>query len=249
MISNQTSYHQSADHSTAEIEQGNAAYNDNFKIPSSTSNDGGFDEIYSQLQSLRTVLTSQVKGWKDHIRPLSTFLGLTSGSTFSFSPNAYTPPTTHFDKNFKEKVRLRIRLNFAFFLSNYALILCVVGVVVSLMHPIMIAWVCTIYLLWKIHLVLVESRLPLTVMGYDLGLLITSEIRSFILYAMTLVVIIIYCFVPLLCCVGISASIILSHSIMRDIHHIEKWDSSGKYRFDEENINRDEKENTEKIEN
>ena len=59
MISNQTIYHQAASNSAAEIEQGNAAYNDNFKIPSSSINDGGFDEIYSQLQSLRAVLTSQ----------------------------------------------------------------------------------------------------------------------------------------------------------------------------------------------
>lgn len=243
--SNKTSHHESTDHSTAEIDQGNT-FEDHFKIPS--SNNSGFNEIYSQFHSLRTVLTSQVQGWKDHIRPLSTFLGLTNGSTFRFSPNAYTPPTTHFDKNFREKVGLRVRLNFAFFVSNYALILCVVGVVVSLMHPIMIAWVCTVYLLWKIHLVLVESRMPLTVMGYDLGIFITSEIRSFILYGVTLVVIIIYCLVPLLCCFGISASIILSHSVMRDIHHIEKWDSSGKYQFDEESSSKEEKEVGEKTE-
>lgn len=206
--------------SSAEIDRGNH-YQDDF----STQRAGGLDEIYTQFNVMQSVVTTMLSRWKERIsvetlRPLPTFLGM-SGPSLCFSPNAFSPPTTHFDKNTREKVSLRIRLNFAYFLSNYALIGTSVIVIVTLMHPIMIAWVLTIWLMWKIHAVMVESHMPLVVFGYDVGHVITVEIRAFILYLLSLVVTIVYCLVPLLCCFGISAIIILTHSIMRDIQHIE----------------------------
>jgi len=69
------------------------------------------------------------------LRPLPMFLGVvpTGPSSMCFSAGAFTPPIRKVDKASPEKIKSRVHLNFAFFLSNYVLISSMVALVVALM--------------------------------------------------------------------------------------------------------------------
>ena len=71
------------------------------------------------------------------LRPLPLFLGI-SGNNFCMSAEAFTPPIKKIEFREAEKLTSRVKLNFSFFLTNYALVAFGVALVVALMHPSMI---------------------------------------------------------------------------------------------------------------
>lgn len=160
----------------------------------------------------------------DTLRPLSIFLGIT-GPTLCFSPEAFNPPSRKIDKTAPEKVLTRIRLNFAFFLTNYALITAGSAIIVSLMHPKMIFELALVWAMWSLHVTMVKNNTPLVVKGIDIGEKLTVQRRSLILSMFTMFVVIRYCLFPFILAIGISFVLVLAHAIMRDPKHIESSQS------------------------
>jgi len=156
------------------------------------------------------------------------FLGL-SGPSWCLSPGAFAPPAKHVDKSMFEKIRARVRLNFAFFLSNYALVAFGVAVVVALSHPGMLLFVGGVWLLWMAHSFLIDHEV--IVFGTNVGMIMSITQRSTVLSVLTLVVIIWKCLFPVVTFAAISGIIILSHALMRDPKHIE---SSSEFRGSED---------------
>ena len=156
----------------------------------------------------------------DTIRPLPIFLGIT-GPSLCFAPDAFAPPSKKIDKDTAEKVAQRMTLNLAYFISNYAMLFIGTCIIVILMHPGMIIYSLSVYLLWKGHEKMVKENTPLVIMDKDLGQYITVEVRTRILYVITAWVVIMFCFQPFITVVGISGILILSHAFMRDPKHIE----------------------------
>jgi len=160
----------------------------------------------------------------DTIRPLPMFLGL-SGPAFCVSAGAFTPPTRHMDRTAPEKIRSRIRLNFAFFLSNYALLTCGVAIVVALLHPGMLIFLGLLWGLWSLHEFMISNEL--IVFGKNISSGMSIPQRSLLLSALSAFVIIWKCLAPFVVVVVVSSLMIVSHSIMRDPKHIE---SSNEFR-------------------
>ena len=164
----------------------------------------------------------------DTLRPLPIFFGITSTSTgpsFCLAPDAFTPPSKHMriDKHTAEKVKQRVDLNFAYFMTNYALIAAGTTVVVILMHPKMIIYSAVVLSLWKIHNVVVEHNIPLVVMGNDVGRYpyLTVEVRTKLLYGITLWVVVVYCLRPFLLATGLTTLMVAAHAMMRDPKQLE----------------------------
>jgi len=180
---------------------------------------------HSTSHYIHSLLISFFSQWKDRItpdtlRPLPVFLGIT-GPSFCFSPQAFTPPTTHLDKNSREKVQLRMKLNFTYFLTNYALIASGTSIVITLMNPIMIMIIGIMCLLWKTHNVIVQHNIVMEVMGRDLGQYLSVANRTNILYVITSAVVVVFCLIPFLMAITISGLLIVSHAIMRDPKEVE----------------------------
>ena len=149
------------------------------------------------------------------IRPLPVFLGVT-GPSICFSPEAFTPPAKKLmDKTTPEKFLTRIRLNFAFFLTNYALISVGTASIVALMHPKMMIFLAITWGLWSFHIAMIQKNISF----YDH--ILTVERRSLLLSILTSIVVIRFCFIPFLTTIGLSLFIVLSHAVMRDPKHIE----------------------------
>jgi hypothetical protein len=85
------------------------------------------------------------------------FMGL-SGHNLCFSPEAFAPPVKKLDKSTPEKFKSRLKLNFSFFLSNYAIIVAMVALVIALLHPGMIAWLLFLWGLWGFHAFLISNE-------------------------------------------------------------------------------------------
>lgn len=156
----------------------------------------------------------------DTIRPLPVFLGIT-GPSMCFAPDAFNPPSKKIDKYTAEKVSQRVSLNFAYFISNYAMIFVGTCIIVTLMHPAMIIYSFIVYLLWKGHTIMVANNTPLVIMDKDLGKYITVEMRTRILYMVTAWVVLAYCFKPFISVVGLTSLLVLCHAFMRDPKHID----------------------------
>lgn len=153
----------------------------------------------------------------DTVRPLNMFLGI-SGPSFCFSPQAFNAPVKKIDKSTYEKFKSRLKLNFSFFLSNYALLTIGVGVVTALMHPGMIISVCALWALWGLHHFLISNEL--VVFGRNIGTILSISQRSTILMILSAVVIVWKCLMPFITVVAISGVIILTHAIARDPSHV-----------------------------
>lgn len=125
------------------------------------------------------------------------------------------------DKNTAEKFKQRVSLNMAFFLTNYAVIAVGTFIVVVLLHPKMIIYSAIVYAMWKTHNVMVRDNIPMVIGGKDIGQYLTVEIRTKILYLLTLWVVIMYCLKPFLSAFIISSLIITSHAILRDPKQVE----------------------------
>jgi hypothetical protein len=163
----------------------------------------------SQLQSRVTL---------DTIRPLHMFLGI-SGHNFCFSPEAFAPPVKKLDKSTPEKFKSRLRLNFSFFLSNYALVAAGVALVIALMHPGMLLSLGFLWGVWTFHTFLISNEV--IVFGKNVGTVVSLNHRSALLTAITILVVVWKCLAPTISAVAISGVLILSHAIMRDPKHID----------------------------
>mmetsp|Transcript_59244 Transcript_59244/g.176052 ORF Transcript_59244/g.176052 Transcript_59244/m.176052 type:complete len:236 (-) Transcript_59244:210-917(-) len=185
----------------------------------------------TNFDKFRTFLLSLLSRWRERItldtlRPLPLFLGIT-GPAFCLSAEAFNPPSRHFDKTAPEKLWTRLRLNFAFFLTNYALVFFGTALVVALMHPSMILYVGIVSGMWWFHTFTLQNDIPIVAFGRDLGDVLTPERRSAFLTALSAIVGVYKCLVPILSVFGISGLIIIIHAVLRDPKHIESSQEFG----------------------
>lgn len=160
----------------------------------------------------------------DTIRPLPMFLGI-SEHALCFSPTAFTPPVKKLDKSSTEKLKSRIKLNFTFFLSNYAIVAVGVALVVALMHPGMIAFLVVLWGMWGFHTFLISNEV--IVLGRNIGTLVSISHRSNALSVITFGVIVWKCLWPAITVVTLSSLLVLSHAVMRDPKHMDTSSASG----------------------
>ena len=125
----------------------------------------------------------------------------------------------HLDKSAAEKFRARLKLNLTYFVSNYAVVVAGVAIVVALMHPGMIFSVSLLWSLWGLHSYLISNELVL--FGIQLGTILTITQRSYLLISITAFVVIWKCLVPILFFVSISGFVILLHASTRDPKQVE----------------------------
>jgi len=154
------------------------------------------------------------------LRPLPMFLGVT-GPSFCISAQAFAPPSKRFDKYAAEKIGSRLKLNFAFFLTNYALIVGCTAFVVALMHPAMLVLMGIVYGLWYLHFLIERAGLSMVYGGVDFGEVFTTSRRAIVLTVLTVLVGVFKCLIPLLEVFAISGIAILAHASMRDPQHVE----------------------------
>ena len=160
----------------------------------------------------------------DTVRPLNMFLGIT-GPSFCFSPLAFNTPVKKMDKSTYEKFHSRLKLNFAFFLSTYALVTAGVAIVTALMHPGMVFFLGLIWGLWAMHNYLISNELIL--FGKNIGTLLSISQRSNILTVLTALVILWKCLRPTLIVIAISGGMICIHALLRDPSHVTSGDFNG----------------------
>lgn len=154
----------------------------------------------------------------DTLRPLPVFLGINPTNS-CFAAEAFTPPMKKIDKSTVEKIKSRMKLNFAFFLSNYALVAGFVAVVIALMHPGMILSLGAIWGLWTFHHFLIRHQF--VVFGVPVHSLLTIHQRFYTLFVLTAITVVWKCLVPSLFFLIISSLIIMTHAFLRDPKHIE----------------------------
>jgi hypothetical protein len=165
----------------------------------------------------------------DTVRPLPMFMGVT-GHALCFAPDAFTPPAKKLDKSTLEKIKSRMKTNFAFFLSNYAVVAALVALVVALMHPGMLFSLGIVWVFWSAHTYLISNELVL--FGFSIGGLVSINRRSNALMVLTAIVTVWKCLSPVIIFVAISGLIILSHAIMRDPSKVIETDNAFKHRDD-----------------
>lgn len=175
-----------------------------------------FLTMRAYVMGMTSYITSRVT--LDTVRPLNMFLGI-SGPSFCLSPEAFNPPVRKVDKSTPEKFKSRLKLNFAFFLSNYAVVTAGVALVTALMHPGMLIALGLLWGLWGLHTFLISNEVIL--LGRNIGTLISISHRSSALVAITALVIVWKCLFPAITVVAISGLLILTHAIFRDPKHID----------------------------
>lgn len=152
------------------------------------------------------------------LRPLHVFLGVHPVG-MCVSVGAFTPPVKNIDKGAPEKVKSRMKLNFAYFLSNYVLVAAMVALVVALMHPGMLLFVGIVWALWGLHSFLLRNELVL--FGIQVQNILTVQQRFYLLFTLTTLVVIWKCLMPTIFFLTISSFIIVSHALLRDPKNIE----------------------------
>ena len=206
----------------------------------SRGSSSGKQKVHIDFESIRLHVSSFVAKVQsrislDTLRPLPVFLGI-NPSNSCFSAEAFTPPVKKIDKSTFEKIKKRMKLNFAFFVSNYALVAAMVSVVVALMHPGMILAVGLIWGLWAFHHFLIRNEF--IVFGFPVHSLLTIQQRFYTLFVLTVLVVLWKCLKPTLLFVTISGLIIVTHSFLRDPKQIESsadWlEGGGNHDSDEE---------------
>ena len=179
------------------------------------------------IKSAFQAIFSQVKGRVslETVRSLPMFMGITDQS-YWFTAGAYTPPIKKIDKFSVEKIKSRIKLNFAFFISNYALVCSMVALVVSLMHAGMILWLLSLWGGWTFHTFLISNEVVIG--GRNIGTLVSIKKRSTALWIISFVIVVSKCFKPAIEVVSLSSILILGHALFRDPNHVE---TSGGFHF------------------
>lgn len=203
--------------------------------PSKSNNKGAVQLDFISMKAYVTGMTSYITSrvTMDTVRPLNMFLGI-SGPSFCLSPEAFNPPVRKVDKSTPEKFKSRLKLNFAFFLSNYAVVTAGVALVTALMHPGMLFALGLLWALWGLHTFLISNEVIF--FGRNIGTLVTISHRSSALIFITSAVIVWKCLFPAITVVVISALLILTHAMFRDPKHIDKPD---KYRSDDDDSGED----------
>lgn len=180
--------------------------------------------LKAYASGMTSYVTSRVT--MDTVRPLNMFLGI-SGPTFCMSPEAFNPPIRKVDKSSPEKFQSRLKLNFAFFLSNYAVVTAGVAFVVALMHPGMLFALALLWGLWGLHWYLISNEIIL--FGRNIGTLVSISHRSTALAVITVLVIVWKCLVPAITVVIISGLMIFAHALFRDPKQIDTSSSDNKF--------------------
>lgn len=206
-------------------------------ISSGGDHGGSKQPISINIESLRLHMSSMAarimsRVSVDTLRPLPTFLGLDKGVGFCLSPQAFTPPIKKVDKSSPEKVKNRVLLNFNFFLSNYALMAALTGLVIALMHPGMVFFLVIVYCLWTLHSFLIRNQLVL--FGVPVHALLTVQQRFYILFVITTIVVVWKCLTPTLIFVSITSLMILTHALLRDPKDVEA--KNGLFDEEEEDV-------------
>jgi hypothetical protein len=147
------------------------------------------------------------------------FLGLSAGTGFCLSVGSFTPPVRKVDKNAPEKVKSRVQLNFAFFLTNYVLIAAMVAVVVMLLHPSSIVVLSVVYAIWKAHAFLIRNEVDL--FGVHVHSLLSIQQRFYVSLTITFVLLVWKCLLPTISILLISSILIVGHALLRDPKQIE----------------------------
>lgn len=187
-------------------------------------NTTGATPILINLETLRLQLTRTVsrvlsRVSADTLRPLPQFLGLDAGAGFCFAPTAYQAPVKKVDKTALEKLRRRVSLNMAFFISNYALLAAFTAGIISLLHPGMVLTVGMVYALWMFHGFLLRHQL--VVFGLEVHRLLSVQQRFYILFVLTSIVVVWKCLKPTLLFVSITSAFVLFHAVLRDPKDVE----------------------------
>lgn len=185
-----------------------------------------------QLSSLAARIQSRIS--VDTLRPLPMFLGLNPGAGFCLSTSAFTPPVRKMDKGTPEKIRSRVKLNFAYFASNYALLVAMTAVVVALMHPGMVFFVAIVYSLWKGHEFLIRN--PVNLFGIEVHALLTIKQRFYFLFTITTLVVVWKCLAPTMIFLAISSLMILLHALMRDPKDVESFGGAEPHDSDDDDL-------------
>lgn len=160
------------------------------------------------------------------IRPLPVFLGIrsTRDDGLQLSEGAFTPPSlTGADS--MTKIKQRVKENWTFFLSNYALVAAMTAIVVLLMHPSVVITLAMLYGLWWVHGYLIVKEL--TFLSVPIHAILTVQQRFYLLFGISAVVIIWTCLVPAVIFVVISGIIIFSHAAVRDTTHLHEASQRG----------------------
>jgi PRA1 family protein len=189
-----------------------------------------------QVSQLVTKVQSRVS--IDTVRPLHVFFGLNPTTGYCMSSTAFTPPIRFMgpagsksqkkmvllDKSTPEKIYSRVQLNFAYFISNYALLAMMTGLIIALMHPGMVLFVAMVYSLWCGHDFLI--RHPLIVFGIEVHSLLSIQQRFYSLFTLTTLVVVWKCLTPTIIFLSISSFLIVLHSLLRDPKDVEASGSS-----------------------
>lgn len=148
----------------------------------------------------------------DTLRPLPLFLGMSqsSGPSFCFSAEAFSPPIS------LHQSLERVSRNLSFFATNYFWVTLCTFIIVSLMHVRMLALVCVTYVAWWLHLTVIKQDVKLFVMGKDFNRILTPRIRANVLMLWTLWVGTARCLKPSMKGLSISCVLILCHALLRD---------------------------------
>jgi hypothetical protein len=176
-------------------------------------------KLKAYITGMTSYITSRVT--MDTVRPLNMFLGI-SGPSFCLSPEAFNPPVRKVDKSTPEKFKSRLKLNFVFFLSNYALVTVGVALVTALMHPGMLIALALLWALWGFHTFLISNEV--IIFGRNIGTLVSISHRSNALVVITAAVIVWKCLFPAITFVAISGLIILAHAMFRDPKNVDMSD-------------------------
>lgn len=160
----------------------------------------------------------------DTLRPLPQFLGLDAGAGFCFAATAYQAPVKKVDKTALEKLRRRVSLNTAYFLSNYALLAAFTAGIIALLHPGMVLTVGTVYLLWMFHGYLMRHQL--IVFGLAVHRVLSVQQRFYILFVLTAITVVWKCLKPTLLFVSVTSFFVLFHAVLRDPKDVELRGSS-----------------------
>lgn len=187
------------------------------------SSSPGQNKVSIDFESIRLHVSSWVARVQsrislDTLRPLPVFLGMNPTNS-CFSAEAFTPPVKKIDKSSLEKIKSRMKLNFAFFVSNYALVASMAALVVAMLHPGMILAVGFIWGLWTFHHFLIRHEL--IVFGLPVHSLLTIQQRFYTLFVLTTLVVLWKCLKPTLLFLTVSTLIIVTHAFLRDPKHIE----------------------------
>jgi hypothetical protein len=181
--------------------------NPNSIQPPTTSKDVKH-RLLTIIQKLRSRLTLT------HLRPLPLFLGLTPNTCLS--PTAYALPSSAL------ALRSNVTSNLGFFLTNYILILLLNALIISLSHPLMLLMCTLVSLLWYLHRITVNLRLPPSLEPH-----ITPFRRTCVLLVVTVYVFLYYCLVPMMATVGVTGFITMAHATGRNAGDIKSKTGKG----------------------